>query len=78
MSARRLRVLIQGLPADAASRIARAEDEPRETAQPDDPGGKLAPVKCLADIPVAKSMAEVGKFVNSSGDEFSETFGQAG
>lgn len=74
MTARRLYVLVQGLPPDSATvQAARRQETPAEQDRPAE--RHLAPVKCLSDIPVARSMAEVGKFVNSSGDEFAEMAG---
>lgn len=77
MSARRLWVLVQGLgPDSATAHAARAADPPPEAARPAE--RRLASVKYLEDIPVAKSLADAGRFLQASGDEFSETFGQTG
>jgi len=77
MTARRLFVLIKGLPPESATfNLSRAQ-EPAQ--QPDsEPQRHLAPVRVLSDIPVAKSMGEVGKFVQARGDDLAGMMGDAG
>lgn len=78
MTARRLWSLVYYLPKDAATTFCMAEDHQEDSGQSQPATGDrhLQPARCLEDIPVARSMAEVAKFVNSSADEFSTEFGQ--
>lgn len=70
-------MLIRGLPPDSATVNASRAQEP--AGKPDSaPERHLAPVKCLSDIPVASSMADVGKFVNARGDDLAGLMGDAG
>ena len=77
MTARRLYVLLRGLPPDSAT--ANAAHAAQAAPKSDRPAERhLAPVKTLSDIPVAGSLSEAGRFVNSGNDEFGEKYGQAG
>jgi hypothetical protein len=77
MSARRLVTLVKGLPPDSATAQAARVSEP--AGKPESaPERHLAPVRCLSDIPVARSLREVGRFVNASGDELAQLMGETG
>lgn len=74
MTARRLWVLVRGLPPDSlTANLAHADEQEPEQQTPQ--AGK---VRYLEDIPVARSLREVGKFLNSGGDEFTQMTQQAG
>ena len=75
MSTRKLWVRIRGLPPDSATaNLAHAGDAPQGEQQDQ----ALPRVRYLEDIPVAKSLREVGSFLNASGDELSQMAQQAG
>jgi hypothetical protein len=82
ITARALWVRLRNLPPEAATVTLARQQDPGEGQGRGRSAGRaerhLAPVRCLTDIPVAKSITDVGKFVNASGDEFSAMADQAG
>lgn len=66
ISARKLWVLVQNLPPDSLTATLAHPRSERDEGEPAE-GGPASSVTYLEDIPLAKSMADVGKFVNEVG-----------